>query len=245
MKLFPHLLVIPWADFIWFKGLAINLSIFTWMAMLKGLKTLDQLQARGIGTNFPSFILPSGYGITQSHFFWMLVHMEYLKKYSPSWQLFPPSSHFQVLQYASTFDRKIKKKIYLLIVTASVYCILKEHNSRAFNINKSTSHAIISNVVTLVNHKLSRWKFSSSWPSDVQNLWLLWSSAGPLANLYILWSLFRSICVFSELFPLVELGDSIQQYVSFRMIMYSSCSSLDDMPLGGFLLIPFALFLYL
>lgn len=39
-KLYSGISNVPWADLIWFKGYAINLAIFTWMAFIKGLKTI-------------------------------------------------------------------------------------------------------------------------------------------------------------------------------------------------------------
>lgn len=55
--IFSHFLKKNWAKLICFNGHAINLSIFTWMAFLGGLKTFDIFQGREIYDTFSLSLL--------------------------------------------------------------------------------------------------------------------------------------------------------------------------------------------
>lgn len=77
--IFQHLPDLTWTNLIWFKGHAINLSIFCWMAYIEGLKTLDKFYSRGLGNTFLCFICSSAYESHKHLFFECSFYLEHDK----------------------------------------------------------------------------------------------------------------------------------------------------------------------
>lgn len=148
------------------------------MAFIKGLKTSDLIQARGIGETFPCLFCHCSPESHNHLFFECQFTWNILKKFLllGNYLLLAPTLS-QVLHHATSFNHKISKRIYLLIVSAMIYCLWKERNQQAFQHNSASLINILHIIRSFVNHKMKRWKFKCHWPSEVTNLWLAWSQA--------------------------------------------------------------------
>lgn len=89
------------------------------------------------------------------------------------------------------------KGYFFLIVSALVYNIWKERNTRAFSNSYSPLATILTNIKLVVSYKMSRWKFHSYWPSNVMDLWNAWfASCTPSLDLW--WLLFFFLTFFLD-----------------------------------------------
>ncbi|KAL0922303.1 hypothetical protein M5K25_006276 [Dendrobium thyrsiflorum] len=138
----------PWHNFVWFKNNALRLSAYTWMAMLGKLKTADVLLSRAIPA-------PESH----KHLFF---ECDY--NFNVLTELLPELGAFllrpNIFQAFELLDNTLfsDKKFGFLTITAAIYYLWMERNSRRFSNSWNSPEHIFNLISKALKLKTRKWK---------------------------------------------------------------------------------------
>ncbi|KAL0917870.1 hypothetical protein M5K25_012971 [Dendrobium thyrsiflorum] len=152
---------VNWSHLVWHKYHSLRYSVFTWMALCGGLKTVDALSKRNIHIEYLFCPLCHGCNENTAH---ILFECDYsskvLTKLIPQLHIFYLRPNIvQVLLHNDgfNFSRDIKCGI-MLILHATVYFLWKERNNQKFNNTALCAISLSKKIIRAVYLKLDKWK---------------------------------------------------------------------------------------
>lgn len=171
---------VGWSKDVWFKGNAINFTLYCWMAFLEGLKTSDILAKRGLGSPTDCCFCLS-HSESHTHLFFECTYsMNLIRTLLPNGNfLLMQCSLKQIYSSVDYKDHKIIIRLQLLIISAAVYFLWRERNNRLFFHSASSVEDLNSMIRMRIAAKLKRWKFKDSWPDNVKRMLQFWCDYKP------------------------------------------------------------------
>ncbi|XP_020682452.1 uncharacterized protein LOC110099590 [Dendrobium catenatum] len=156
---------VDWAFWVWHKKHSLRHSVYSWMALSNGLKTLAALSARNIVIRDVSCPLCHLHPETTAH---LLLECDY--SFQVICKLIPQFTSFlfrpnlaQAFQFISGIDSTKKVKLgLLLILNVTEYFIWIERNSRKYNGRISCAITLAKKISSVVYLKLNSWKCGNS-----------------------------------------------------------------------------------
>ncbi|KAL0921203.1 hypothetical protein M5K25_008255 [Dendrobium thyrsiflorum] len=166
---------VAWHKFVWHKSKALRFSVFTWQAILGGLKTVDALARRNIHSSEPHCTFCSCELETLSHLFFECPYsFTVLIKLIPSFQSFYlRPSLLQALNHVGNLpEDTLDKQGLLLTLNAIVYHLWRERNNRRYGSSTACAITTVRKVAKVIKYKLSHRKFSEFFEKWL-TLWLM------------------------------------------------------------------------
>ncbi|KAL0918306.1 hypothetical protein M5K25_010306 [Dendrobium thyrsiflorum] len=152
---------VTWHPLVWHSNYSLRFSVFTWMALLNGLKTADALLKRNIYIENNNCSLCHDFHDSTTHIFF---ECDYT--YRVLCNLIPIFNCFflrpnipQAFEFIadSVSDSKIKN-CFLLTLNAIIYHTWIERNNRRFKNTHSCAYTLSSKVKKVIFLKLDNWK---------------------------------------------------------------------------------------
>ncbi|KAL0923617.1 hypothetical protein M5K25_007680 [Dendrobium thyrsiflorum] len=150
---------VDWHHFVWHKNKALRFSVFSWLALMGGLKTVDALARRNIYMTDPICPLCRCDLESLNHLFFECYYsFTILVKLIPNFQYFylRPSLIQSLNHVGSIAGTKLEKQGLLLTLNATVYYLWRERNNRRFG---SSSHCVVTTtnlIAKVIKYKLSQ-----------------------------------------------------------------------------------------
>ncbi|KAL0909811.1 hypothetical protein M5K25_020709 [Dendrobium thyrsiflorum] len=157
---------VDWHHFVWHKNKALRFSVFSWLALMGGLKTVDALARRNIYMTDPICPLCRCNLESLNHLFFECNYsFTVLVKLIPNFQYFylRPSLIQSLNHVGSIVGTKLGKQGLLLTLNATVYYLWRERNNRRFG---SSSHCVVTTtnlIAKVIKYKLSQRNYMESW----------------------------------------------------------------------------------
>ncbi|KAL0919220.1 hypothetical protein M5K25_011302 [Dendrobium thyrsiflorum] len=154
---------VDWHKLVWHKNKALRFSVFTWQALLGGLKTVDNLARRNIHIPDPYCILCRCDAENLNHLFFECSYsFSVLTRLIPSFNSFylRPSLTQSLHYVGNLLVAKLEKQGLLLTLNAIVYHLWRERNNRRYGPTSDCAITTANKVVKAIKYKLAHRKFS-------------------------------------------------------------------------------------
>ncbi|XP_020704447.1 uncharacterized protein LOC110115526 [Dendrobium catenatum] len=151
---------VTWFKHVWHKRYALRFSLTTWMAFRNGLKTADNLIARGLDVNTCCIFCHHSEENHKHLFFECEFTFQVLLKVFPYFNcmLLRPNLG-QAFQSIEDWDMDKSRKNYcFMLLCAIVYHLWRARNDRLFGNLIDCQNTIIAKIKCTVNLKISKWK---------------------------------------------------------------------------------------
>ncbi|XP_020690389.1 uncharacterized protein LOC110105289 [Dendrobium catenatum] len=151
---------VTWFKHVWHKRYALRFSLTTWMAFRNGLKTADNLIARGLAVNTCCIFCHHSEENHKHLFFECEFTFQVLLKVFPYFNrmLLRPNLG-QAFQSIEDWDMDKRRKNYcFMLLCAIVYYLWRARNDRLFGNLIDCQNTIIAKIKRTVNLKTAKWK---------------------------------------------------------------------------------------